>query len=522
MGNAKANAAMRPRESGDYEAGLALAKAGRQLEAIGHFEAALAARPGDPKVLFALGCSARDVGHDGAAEAFFRQVLDQDAGCVEALVTLANLLRARGDGGGAIALLKPALERAPEAAELWLTLGSTLREAGDAVLAETFYREALRLKPRYAQALGNLADIESDKGNWDEALRLYDKALRLEPDNAQGHLNRSLLLLLKGDLAAGWRDYEYRLQIPAKALCYTHGLKRWSGEVRPGLRLLVAGEQGIGDQIAFASVIPELSEALAKTGGRLFVDVEPRLAALFARSFPAADIRASEIAAQGGVKTASYSWLTPGMADAAIPLGSLLRTMRGKLADFPTPHAFLRADEAEAARWRAWLAAQGEGPFVGICWRSGKSGGPRNLEYAPLECWATFLATLPAIPVVAQYDATPEEIAQLETLSGRHLLLPPHIDQKKEIDRACALLSTLSAVVSAPTAVSWQSAALGVPTFKLLNSTVWTAFGCEYEPLAPAAKPVMPQSAGDWADAFGKAATALAAEIPTDTTTGAV
>ena len=108
-----------------------------------------------------------------------------------------------------------------------------------------------------------------------------------------------------------------------------------------------------------------------------------------------------------------------------------------------------------------------------------------------------------------QYDASAEEIAELEALSGRTIHVPPGIDQKQELDRACALLAALDAVVSAPTAVSWLAAGAGTPTFKVLYDTSWTAFGQGIEPFAPACRCIMPDAPGDWARVFAKAAAAL-------------
>ena len=104
-------------------------------------------------------------------------------------------------------------------------------------------------------------------------------------------------------------------------------------------------------------------------------------------------------------------------------------------------------------------------------------GGSRNLQFAPLEAWAQFLRELPGLLVCAQYDATAEEVAALETLSGRTIFVPPSLDQKNELDRTCAMLSALDAVASAPTAVAWLAAGAGVPAFKILYNTSWTSFG---------------------------------------------
>ena len=493
-----------------YAAGLAAARQGRHAEAIVQFERALAERPNDARVLFALGNTASAIGHDDAAESFFRRVLAQSPDRLEALVNLANLLRKRGKTAVTVALLKPALERNPAQAELWLTLGSALRESGDAATAEIFYRETLRLQPGNAAARGNLGDMLADRGGVDEALALYADALAHEPENAQARLNHAVLLLLKGDFDRGWRDYEYRLAIPERTIHADHGLPPWNGGVTEGLRLLVTAEQGIGDQIMFASPIGQLAERLSKGGGRLFLECEPRLAPLFARSFPNVLVHAAEMQRRGGRIQARYDWLSAyGGAHAAVAIGSLPRLMRTRLADFPAPLFYLAPDAHERETWTRWLHANATGPFIGLCWRSGSVGGLRNRQYAPLEAWAAFIAKLPGTPVSLQYDPQTDEIATLQRLSGRMILVPPGLDQKQEIERTASLISALDGTVSAPTSVSWIAAGLGLPTLKILYNNSWTAFGCAYEPFAPSARCMMPDNPGDWTDAFAKAAEEL-------------
>ena len=492
-----------------YEAGLKHAHHGRHAEAIACFEGALERQPNDARVLFALANTAEAVGHRDAAESFFRRVLEQQPDRREALVNLANLLRAGNRTQDVIALLKPALERTPGEAALWLTLGSALNEAGDRKTAETFYREALRLSPGYPPALGNLADMLADDGAVEEALRMYDEVLGTEPENAQARLNRAILFLISGKLESGWHDYEYRLSLKGKAISRDHGLRRWNGKLTKNLRLLVAAEQGVGDQLAFVSLIPELADMLARQGGRVILEAEPRLVPLFARSFPDVQVHASDMETRGGVKLAHYDWLRDaGGADRVIEMGSLPGLLRKSLEDFPGQHSYL-TPSVERAEWARQFRAQGPAPYIGICWRSGLMGGARNLQYAPLEAWGTFLRAVPGRLVSLQYDGRPEESAALEQMSGRKILVPPGLDQKQEMDRAASLIAALDAVVSAPTAVSWISAGLGVPTLKILYRISWTALGTDYEPFAPACRCIMPDENGDWATTFARAANAL-------------
>jgi ADP-heptose:LPS heptosyltransferase len=99
-------------------------------------------------------------------------------------------------------------------------------------------------------------------------------------------------------------------------------------------------------------------------------------------------------------------------------------------------------------------------------------------------------------------------------LSGREILVPPNLDQKNEIDRTAGLIAALDANVSAPTSVAWLSAALGVPTLKLLYNNTWTSFGKDYEPFAPQCRVITPQVCGNWPDSFAKALTALNSRWP--------
>ena len=283
-------------------------------------------------------------------------------------------------------------------------------------------------------------------------------------------------------------------------------LADWSGGPLKKTRLLVRAEQGVGDQIMFASLFGELAARAAEDGGSLIIECEPRLVTLFARSFPTAMVRPAEIKTIGGRPTADYGWLKSiGGANAAIAMGSLPRYLRKEISSFPSDHSYLVPDIGEQVRWNGWIAGLGPSPAIGLCWRSGKAGGHRAVQYAPLSAWADFIRDLPGVPVSAQYDATPEEIAALEAQSGRKIFVPPELDQKNELDRTCAMLSALDVLVSAPTAVSWLGAATGTRTLKVLYDTSWTAFGQDHEPFAPVCVLAMPQKRGDWAETFAKA-----------------
>ena len=487
--------------SAAYQSGLRLSSQGRHVEAIVQYEQALTAKPDDTKVLFALGNTAQVLGLADAAQQFYRQVLALEPARLEALVNLANLLRSSGQFDAAIALLEPALARSPQSPELHLTLGSALREKGEDEAAIFHYRNALAANPNYAPALANLADMLCDAGDREQARTLYDAAIRSEPRNPQARLNRAILHLLNGDLKNSWRDYAARTEVPGKvpAMSGEQRLVPWTGGALKRTRLLVRAEQGVGDQILFASLIPDLANRAKAEGGSVVLECEPRLVPLLARSFPDITVKPSVIRERGGSPVADYGWLkSAGGANVVTLMGSLPRYLRGSLDAFPSDHAYLTPDISETAQWKSQFGEKA----IGLCWRSGKSSGHRAIQYAPLAAWADFIRDMDRTFVCVQYDATRDEVAALESLSGRKIVVPQGIDQKNELDRAAGLMAALACVVTAPTAVSWLSAGVGTPTFKILYDTSWTALGQPYEPFAPSCACVMPAARGDWADVF--------------------
>src|SRR5581483_823939 len=133
-----------------------------------------------------------------------------------------------------------------------------------------------------------------------------------------------------------------------------------------------------------------------------------------------------------------------------------------------------------------------------------------SAQYAPFEMWGAFLRDLPGAVISCQYDASADEISALERASGRQIVVPPGLDQKNELDRTAAMLSTLDRVISAPTAVSWLAAGVGVKTIRLNYHVSWTAFGQTYEPFAPACAVIGPTRPGDWSEAFTRLAAVTA------------
>ena len=274
----------------------------------------------------------------------------------------------------------------------------------------------------------------------------------------------------------------------------------------------MTAEQGVGDQIMFASAIPDLLQRAKREGGSVILECEPRLVPLFARSFPAITVRAWDAETRGDATYTRYGWLkSAGGATCAIEMGSLPRYLRRRIESFPKPNTYLVPDAEEATRWRTTFAG---GRAIGICWRSGKTGGHRAKQYAPLEKWADFIRDWEGTIVCAQYDASAEEIAELEKLSGRriHRSAEDRPEERTGSHLRHAVGAGRRGQRARPLFRGWRPAA-GVPTYKVLYDTSWTSFGTNFEPFAPACLCMMPDTVGDWDQVFAKTKTAVNARF---------
>lgn len=300
------------------------------------------------------------------------------------------------------------------------------------------------------------ADLHRDKGialqelgRAAEAIEAYDRALAINPADGIARWHRSLALLLVGRFEDAWPDYEVRLKDQARPQ-RSVPVPRWTEEALPSGRLLVTAEQGLGDEIMFASCIPDLVRA----GAQVVLEAHPKLAPIFRRSFPAVEVRA-------GTQFDPLDWAASGSGiERYIESGSLPLRLRRTRADFPEHGGYLQADAQKVCRWRARVDALG-GPAVGISWRGGTDRSRRRLRSPAFEDLQPLLASPGIHWVSLQYDARPEEIDALARMAdGRLQHWQEAID---DYDETAALVAALDRTVTVCTAIVHLAGALGRP-----------------------------------------------------------
>lgn len=402
----------------------------------------------------------------------------------------------------AISLMRQAITLNPNNAEYFNELGVALTYDGKYKESLEAFRRVIDMTPDKHNPWNNLGESYYRLGLFDEALQAYQQALALVPAEDPARIqilsNRAFPLFHKGDLANAWEAFEYRYQ-KADSLLRTFPFPAWQGQPLAGKRILVIAEMGIGDEIIYASCLPDL----IATGGKVVLECDPRLASILQRSFPEAKVIGSARKETG--------WLAEqGTFDYQIPLGSLPRYFRSSLEQFPARNDYLRANREKADWWRGRLNAFGSEIKVGICWRSGLRTASRQKYYSELSAWGEILKTSDVRFVSLQYDDCKEELALAEKEFGIQIETFRDVDLFNDFEASAALISALDLVISAGTATCALSGALGQKTWRIDSyATAWDTFGTQQPQMLRSITKFEQPTPGDWASPLHQIATAL-------------
>jgi tetratricopeptide (TPR) repeat protein len=496
---------------------MALERMGHLHKALVTYERAFQLDPEDPELLINLGLTAWNLKlTEGAAKMFQLYI----AACPDSPLGYNNLGSVQcdmGDPATAVETLRAALYRMPGEAILWNSLATVLAEEGRADESLVFYEEAARLQPSFARAYHNLGYAYQHLGRLEAALSAYDTALEhaVDPtERRETSHSRSICLIGAGYLEEGFRAYEIRNDPRFRA--YLHHMieaPQWKGEDLNGRRILVVGEQGLGDEFMFANVLPDIQNAVGDEG-KLQIAVDPRLVPLFQRSFPAAEVGTYDdrtlIDPDGNKALRLIPFATKDNApDLWSPMGSALQHFRKSLADF-RHEAFLVPDPARVEEFKLALHAL-PGRKVGLCWRSMMLGAKRAKYFSPIDHWGPVLRT-PGISFVnLQYGDSAGELAHAAEMFGVTIHQIDGLDLQNDIDGTAALCAALDLVLSAPTAAAATAGSVGVKTWFVTAGRTWPQLGTAEYPWYADTKVFWPEKFGDWNALMPRVAEELAA-----------
>jgi len=480
----------------NYRTGLACLAAHDPAAALDYFHLALHYAPDMFSACAARGRALAAMHRPAEEASAYSEFLQANPGHADAAYTLAAWHHARGEHEAAVELLRPVAERRPIHRDACNLLGLILgREFGQFAEADRMLQLALEPDPLWPVALSNRGWILLEQGKHEQGLKLLDAALERDPADHETRLARSYMKLKHGDFEHGWSDFEARRH-SRFAPKRPQQFREWDGAPIPGKTLLVCAEQGLGDQIMFASCF---GEAIARAG-RCVIECNPKLVELFRRSFAAASVYPEAAAEEAPAWSRAREHI-----DRQILMGSLPGFFRRGREAFPRHAGYLRAAPERVAYWRSRLDALGPGPKIGLSWRGGMASTRRHLRSLQLDQLLPLLLE-PASFVSLQYG---DCAADLEALAGKHGVTLPHWrDALDDYDETAALVCALDLVISVCTAIVHLAGALGKPVWVLVPSIAEWRYLDQGEtlPWYPSARLFRQAEPGRWQDVISQAA----------------
>ncbi len=330
--------------------------------------------------------------------------------------------------------------------ELLIAQGNTHRERHQPDLALACYAQAFVQDHTSASAFNNYGNVLREMGFPDRAQPFLEHAMRIDPSNEIARFNLAVCLLLQGNYQQGWPAYEDRWTFEhLKDALPKLPKPRWTGQDLAGKTVLVISEQGLGDTVQFSRFCVNL----VGLGARVVLVVDPALVTVLDASDQLQTIAFN-------TQLPAYDYWTPIMSVPGI-LGITLDKL-------PAPLSYITADQKLTAEWQQRMGLK-KRLRVGFSWSGRRDTWIHQHKSVPFRQMTELIRYNPDYEWVnLQIDATDEESQALQQLGCA--TYPGTIGCVAD---SAALITCMDVVISVDTLVSHLSAAMGKPTWIMLN-----------------------------------------------------
>jgi len=488
--------------SAQFETARDLLRNNRPAEALDGLDTLLARDPGYLPALVSRGSALLALGRLDEAEATWRQALASHPGQDVVLWNLGMLLIERERHAEALGLADRTLAAAPGHARALLLRGDALAGLSRFEEAVAAFQSVPRQSEAAADALTKEALAHASLQRYDTALSLLNQVVARRPDDLFATFRRAIVRLATRDFG-GWKDYEARWRLPFFQVRSGGAVTR---ELAPRLtlaptpddlarqRVLLLAEQGIGDQVMFASLIPDLT----RIAQAVACVCDERLIGLLRASFPGV-----------GFAGPRQARVALGSIDRVVAMGSLGGAFRPTEDAFPgTPYLTPRPEVR--ARWSERLGPRTRPLRVGLSWRGGAPTTRRSLRSLDWPQLAPILDLSGCEFVSLQYGDVTADLAAAP--------VPIRVFPAAEIDDfedLSALAAELDVVVSVQTALVHLCGAIGQTCLTLIpHNPEWryTASGSTM-PWYRSVRTFRQAQPGDWAPVVAQVAETLRARL---------
>lgn len=404
---------------------------------------------------------------------------------LHALTNYGVILLEMGEPDAAEVQFKKAIVLAPNKIEPYLNIAKMNVFQEDPHGAVEWFQKALAIDPEHAELHNHLAIFLRDSGRPDLALPHHLAALEKSPGNVEMRFYLGITQFALGQLHEAYPNWELRWSRREGGSKSTLPIPEWTGTPETGRSLLVYREQGIGDEIVFASCLPDLTERFE----RILCVCHSKLKPLFSRSFPQIEFH-SGADALSEADIAAMEW--------QVAIGSLPTILRPDISAFPVHPQLLVPDQLTVEHFRAQLSPKRAALTIGIAWRSGMLTLNRKALYPYLDFWQV-LFDIPGITWVnLQYGDVTEELRQAEHKFGVSVLNFEEVDHFNDLDRSAALMKACDLVIGPDTSTTQIAAAVGTPTIRIQSGCDYFCLGTDHYPWFPSLTSMQRQFGESW------------------------
>jgi len=398
----------------------------------------------------------------------------------------------------------------PRKASGWLNLGMAckdLRLDNDAV---RFGKKALKFSDSEKQQSMINVNIGSsliDMGKFAEAEHYCLEGIRLNPDTMKGRANLGFCQLAQRQWEKGWKNYRHCLGHEWRPQFTYTDEPEWDGKGEGNIVLY--GEQGLGDQISFASVIPDAHRWAKKNNSRIILDVSNRLTNLLRRSFPDVKIYGTQ-----GIIDAVWD-KEDRKVDYSLPIGQTCEYFRHSDDDF-SGEPYLIPCPDRSSMWKA-LFKKKKKPVIGIAWTGGIPQTGSKWRKVGLDSLLPILKSVDAHWVSLQYKDASREIQEFKQKHPEiDIVQYHHGTLTQDYDDTVAMVSAMDHVIAMHTTVIHVAGGLGVPCWTFVPLFSQWRYGSEGEDYvwADSVRILRQTKSGKWDNVIGKTAEELNALFP--------
>ncbi|HJO14251.1 MAG: tetratricopeptide repeat protein [Pelagibacteraceae bacterium] len=352
-----------------------------------------------------------------------------------------------------------ALTLNPKSLEVKNNLANYFIDKGDYNKALDYYFEALKFDPKNNSILFNTGIAYTNLNNEDKAEEYYKKSYAINPNSEGLHKAYSMLLLKQGRYKEAWKLFEGRLKLGsfyAKDGDMYNMRKKLSNNKKllKEDKILVVREQGIGDEILYASMYEDMLKKYPNT----CFESDKRLITLFERSL---NIKSENIFFPFGTFTRKEKDLTN--FNNVTFAGSLGKLFRNDIRNF-TGKNFLKPELNKVTEIKKILDDLGKEKKIGISWKSQKARYSEDKTINLEELKPIF--KIPNVKFInLQYGETHDELENFQNNENIKITTINKLDLFNDFESICALLKNLNLFVTVSNSTAHLAGAVGVPTF---------------------------------------------------------